>query len=236
MSRPGDEPLDEPVGESLRGAHAHLAQASGRALRYAPGVATFVSVPVEPTEQDWDDLASLLGPGGFADMFSAPAAPPETWEPVFATNGVQMVHSGARPAVAAVDGELVELGATDVRDMLALAAVTEPGPWWERTIEMGTYLGVRRRGELVAMAGERLRPPGWQEISAVCTAPHARGQGLAAALVGTLAARAATRGECAFLHAVSGNTRAQQLYARLGFVPRREVTFRGFRVPGREVG
>jgi predicted GNAT family acetyltransferase len=81
------------------------------------------------------------------------------------------------------------------------------------------------------MAGERLRPPGWTEISAVCTAPAARGRGHAAALVRALVARITTRGERAFLHVADSNTAAIALYDGLGFTTRKAVTFRGFRTP-----
>nr|WP_211370656.1 GNAT family N-acetyltransferase [Nonomuraea turkmeniaca] len=97
--------------------------------------------------------------------------------------------------------------------------------------ELGTYLGVRDNGTLVAMAGERLRPPGWTEISAVCTAPEARGRGHAARLVNALIARIAARNERPFLHVAEANTGAIALYERLGFETRKHVTFRGFRTP-----
>jgi len=124
---------------------------------------------------------------------------------------------------------VVRLGAADVPDMLTLAARTRPGPLWPRTYELGTYLGIRERGVLVAMAGERLRAPGWTEISAVCTAPEARGGGHASTLVRALMAGIRARGERPFLHVASGNASAAALYRRLGFVARADVTFRGFR-------
>ncbi|UBU08814.1 GNAT family N-acetyltransferase [Nonomuraea gerenzanensis] len=262
--------LDDPVGASLRGHHAHLARRLGRAATYQPGVATFCAVSADPDGQEWADLAALLGRGELADLFSCPALPPPDWEPVFALDGRQLVWNGDRPeldaAVVALDAvvvapgaeaaepgvkvaepgvkvaepgvkvaeqraAVVELGVESVPEMLDLVARAQPGPFWPRTRELGTYLGVREGGRLVAMAGERLRPAGHTEISAVCTAPEARGRGYAARLVGTLVARILARGERPFLHVAETNTGAIALYERLGFETREPVTFRGFRTP-----
>lgn len=226
----GMDVLDDPVATSLRGAHAHLSRSYGTALTYDAGVSTFAAVPSHPSERDWDDLAVLLGSGQLADLFSSPEVPPG-WPRVFSNQGRQMIGPSAPLRRHHDDVGIVRLGAADVPAMLELTGETRPGPFFAGTHQMGAYLGVRQHGRLVAMAGERLRPPGWTEISAVCTAPHARGQGLAGRLVGELVEHVLERGERPFLHVSGQNAAAVAVYERLGFRTRRTVTFQGFTTP-----
>lgn len=118
------------------------------------------------------------------------------------------------------------LGADDVPEMLDLVARTEPGPFRPRTIELGTYVGIRDQGNLVAMAGERLRLPSWTEISAVCTDHAYRGRGLATRLLRTVVSGIRVRGEVPILHASADNANAIRLYENLGFRIRRRIPFR----------
>ena len=133
----------------------------------------------------------------------------------------QMIGSDA---IGGPDPEAVILASADVPDMLELVAATQPGPFLERTIELGTYLGLRREGTLVAMAGERMHLDGWTEISAVCTLPAFRGQRFASRLVNDLIARIRTRHERPFLHVMTSNTPAIAVYEALGFTARRSAT------------
>jgi predicted GNAT family acetyltransferase len=126
--------------------------------------------------------------------------------------------------------EAARLTAEDVPEILDLIERTQPGPVRPRTIELGTYLGVRIGGALVAMAGERMHPPGWTEISAVCTDPAHRGRGLATSLVRAVAAGIRARGETPFLHTAASNMPAIRLYESLGFRLRRRTTFGRYRL------
>ncbi len=215
-------PLDNPVLASLAGPHAGLALTRGRAARYLVDVSPFCALPGEPDASDWADAAGLLAPGEAVLFPALQATPPPDWQVLGLGEGVQLV---ATALDAAADEEAVPLGPADVPDMLSLTERAKPGPFLSRTIELGAYLGIRREGRLVAMAGERMRPPGWSEISAVCTDPAWRGQGLGSRLTRAVAAGIVARGETPFLHAIAANTTAIRLYEALGFSYRRDIRF-----------
>jgi predicted GNAT family acetyltransferase len=118
------------------------------------------------------------------------------------------------------DPEMVELGDADSPEMIELTTLTKPGPFGKRTHELGTYLGIRHAGKLVAMAGERMKVPGWTEVSAVCTHPEHIGHGYARILMAEVMRRIRSRGEMPFLHVREDNLRAIELYQRLGFITR----------------
>lgn len=224
------EPLDRPVWESLRGAHASLAIAAGRAARYPAEVSPLAGL-AEPGEDALADLAEIVDAGDFAALFlpDAVALGPH-WTAAGRIELIQMVGEesleGSPEAATAAGPELAPLGAADVGDMLALVEETRPGPFGPRTLAMGRYLGVREAGQLVAMGGERLRPPGYTEVSAICTAPGARGRGLARLVLRALVCAIQHRGEVPFLHVMAGSPSEQSavaLYRRLGFRERRRA-------------
>jgi ribosomal protein S18 acetylase RimI-like enzyme len=221
-------PLDNPVRSALLGGHARFAERHGRALRYPAGVVPFAALSDQPGPGDWADLAALAGPGTTVALAGVREPAPDGWDSALIGEGVQMVYDGAGDAAG---DEVIRLGAADVPEMLDLTARTKPGPFLPRTHELGLYLGIRRNGVLVAMAGERLKPPGWTEISAVCTDEAWRGHGFAARLIQVLAASIQARGDTPFLHAVATNTNAIRLYEALGFRLRRDTVFRRVRVP-----
>lgn len=216
--------LDNLVWASLVGPHAHLAQGQGRARRYPRSMAVFCGADVLD-DGGWSALGELVGPGRAVVLFQPDVgAVGAGFSEIFRSEALQMVADGPL-APWDTDGavEVGVLGPDDVADMLALTSLTEPGPFFDETSSLGTYLGVRDAGELVAMAGERLHGPGVAEISAVCVHPSARRRGLGGLLTSRMAEVIRDRGEVPMLHVATTNDPAIPLYQRLGFRTRRVV-------------
>ena len=173
----------------------------------------------EPNDEAYDSLSSLVEVGDRVGLFlDEEPKPPSNWSMVASMPLLQMVHeNGSLPPAEATLRVFHQLGEADVPEMLALTRLTKPGPFANRTREMGDYFGIRKDGVLVAMAGQRLRLPGFTEVSAVCTHPEHLGQGHARQLITLLLGRIQARGEQAFLHVREDNRRAVELYERMGF-------------------
>lgn len=217
-----DNILDNPVWHSLRGPLSRFAapNSTEELVHFDPEVSVFSAVE-KIDEAGWNRVAELVGPEGVCGFFrDAIPAPPAGWEVHFCAPCLQMV-AGQLPPSSGL--EVARLGPEDGPEMMALAALTEPGPFSPRTFELGRYIGVRRDGTLLAMAGERFRMPGFVEISAVCTHPDARGEGLAAELTLNVAESIRAGGDEAMLHVLESNENAIRLYEKLGFIVRRSV-------------
>lgn len=216
------DPLDFPARSALHGRHAHFAIVAGGARRYDPELGVFAAIDA-PTPEALSGLAALVAAQGDVAFLEAEAPPAVPGLRIVSQDvGVQMVGTNLRPG-RAPDVPIRTLGEADAGEMLALATRTEPGPFFARTHQLGTFLGIKQDGRLVAMAGERMKPDGFTEISGVCTHPDARGRGYARALISAVAEAIRARGEMPFLHAYASNEGAIALYRSLGFVVRREV-------------
>ncbi len=227
--------LDNPAWSALTGPQRDHAQVAGPVARYLPEVSAFGAFAGRPGPSDWTAMAELVGPGAVVITTACTDTPPAGWSVEYDGGAVQLTGEplvGLPPPRAPGGTEVVELGAADVPDMLELVALARPGPFAPRTVELGGYVGVRREGRLVAMAGERMRPVGWAEISGVATHPGHRRQGLGELLVRVVASGIAARGEVPMLHAAADNTPAIRLYEAMGFTLRRRTRFVAARAPG----
>jgi ribosomal protein S18 acetylase RimI-like enzyme len=225
-------PLDNPIWQTLTTTHAGFAEIHNAARKF-PREVSMLGGFSEPTPENYASLAALLSPGEHVGLFlQAPADPPAPWAVVSAGPMFQMLYENGSSSLSAPGSkgarstpEFIRLAQSEVPEMLALTKLTNPGPFGARTYEMGDYFGIRVEGRLVAMAGERLRLPGYTEISAVCTHPDHLGHGYASALMTLLMDRICSRGELPFLHVRSENTRAVQVYEHLGFMKRASLYY-----------
>ena len=224
---PSDAVLDNPVWHALVSAQRGMARVHGLAARYRGDISPLAGLR-EPTRQALQDLRALAQPGEELWLLSdGPLDLPPCWREVRARAIDQMVATTSVPAGPA--SAFVELGDGDVADMAALVELTKPGPFEAHTRDMGAYLGVReganRDGRLVAMSGQRMNLTHYREISAVCSHPDARGQGLTAPLMRELMARIVAEGKTPFLHVKTENGSAKAVYEKLGFSVRRTIYF-----------
>jgi predicted GNAT family acetyltransferase len=215
--------LDRPVWHALTTRQAHVATGGERAWRFVHEVHMF-GASADDSPESLAALAALVPQGGALGTVEAremPVPPGLT---------VQKRAVLAQMTATALQGAPTEcdwqpLGEADAAEMLALATLTEPGPFYPRTHTLGDFIGVRVDGRLVAMAGERMRVPGFTEASGVCTHPDFRGRGYAKALLRVVTGRILARGEAAFLHSYASNAGAIALYESLGYRTRSEVIF-----------
>ncbi len=134
---------------------------------------------------------------------------------------LQMIAASVKTIPATV--KIERLSEADDEQMITLVNVVFPGYYQPATRLMGDYFGIRHNGELVAMAGERMRMDGFTEISAVVTHPDFTGRKYAQQLVSLIAGKNLESGIIPFLHAAETNERAVKIYEHLGFVQRRII-------------
>lgn len=220
----GPHPLDRPLWTALNTGLAAFAEGDGRAMRLNADYGVFLAA-AEPSAECLAAAAALVAPGERLSMLESDPWPlPPGTAVAFEASCDQMIAETVQGGAPAF--ETVALTDADAAEMLALARLTEPGPFARRTNRLGGFVGVRDNGRLVAMAGERLRVPGFIEVSGVCTHPDHRGRGHASALSRLVATRILARGEQPFLHVYTDNRPTVTLYASLGFAFRRTLIHR----------
>ncbi len=215
--------LENPIWYALTTSQVHLSQGDDLARRYHPDFTSLGGL-AEPSKVGFESLAKLLPeakssiglisketlnfPAYLICLHQAPVT--------------QMVCDQLNDCQSK---DFVELNSTDVEAMKKLVTLTQPGPFANRTIEFGSFIGIKESGNLVAMAGERMRIEDMQEVSAVCTHPDYQGRGYARALVFEIARRIIQRGQLPFLHVRQDNVAGIASYKKVGFKESRTMNF-----------
>ena len=218
------ESLGNIIWRALSGSHRRLSVGNERTRRYARDFPALFAFH-DPASADFESFESHCEAGDHLYCTEWVGAAPEGWKVEADLGVVAMLWRGDRPmldhsiAVTALDSSHVE-------EMRALARLTRPGPFAQKPIGLGEWVGVFDAGRLVAMAGERLHADNLREVSGICTHPEAQGRGLARALTLAMVRRQLDRGETPFLHVMPDNARARTLYERIGFEVVREVPLR----------
>ena len=220
-------PLDNPAWHALKSRQAYFAVGDGTVLRYLADVSPFAALE---TPAAMPELGRRMAEGEVAVLWSPEdLEPPPGVDLLIRFPCLQMAAADFRPAEAE---EAPALGPADVPEMIDLAVLTKPGPFYGRTIEMGDFVGLREHGRLAAMAGERMKPSGFTEISAICVHPDFQGRGHARRLTSIVSRRAVAAGFTPFLNVLPDNAAAISLYESLGFRPRRLMQVHVLRKPG----
>jgi ribosomal protein S18 acetylase RimI-like enzyme len=216
-----DHPLDRPIWSALTTRQQALAEGGTLARRYPPAITPFADM-ADISAEGFAALGALMSGSEVAVLFTPdPVTPPADFKILLAETGEQMIGMPAETSIR--DTEIVRLGADDVPAMMALTDLTKPGPFGARTHELGTFLGIKIEGQLVAMAGERMKPANYTEITAVCVHPSHRGRGYGQILLAEVSRQISARGEIPFLHVFSNNDSAIALYRRQGMEIRRRL-------------
>lgn len=217
----GAHPLDRPIWTALATRQQPLAFGDERARRIDPAYGVF-AVARDASDESRAALTELVRVHGDSALVEAePPDVPPGLEVVSRARLWQMVADDLK--LVAPEFAWVDLTDDDAPEMLALATLTRPGPFSSRTHQLGDFVGVKREGVLVAMAGERLKPEGFTEVSGVCVHPDHRGHGYAVGLMSVVAERILARRETPFLHVYDDNVRAIGIYEELGYRLRREM-------------
>ena len=212
------------IWRAFAGSQKHLTTGTDRVRRFATGYSPLLAF-ADPASADFAQIAPYCQAGERFYCGEWTGAQPTGWTVELDTTMCPMLWNGSLPP-AGESLDVVRLRPDHVPQAMELTALTRPGPFGERTIELGEWYGVFEDGLLIAMAGERLQDGRLREISGICTRPEFQGRGLARRMTELMVRRLLARGETPFLHVAAKNTRAVELYKKMGFVVTREVPMR----------
>ena len=222
------KPLDNPIYEALNTEDSNLNRGDKVVAYFDEAVSPFVAM------QNWDEMSQqyalneLPENRSWSVMIAKPIIFLEEFEIIFSIPLYQMICTNLL-SYSDIDLQVQSLNDFHIPEMLTLTALTKPGPFLDRTIDFGNYIGLFEEDKLIAMAGERMHLEEYTEISAVCTDPNHLGKGYGRQLVSVLANQIKQKGKTPFLHVRYDNLRAIEMYKKLGFEIRSEMFFAVFK-------
>jgi GNAT superfamily N-acetyltransferase len=220
--------LDNPAWWALNSLHKDFALGTDQARRYRKAILPFIAYR---TDKDGvpadvlDDLDPWIEPGETFYIIGRLPILPKGWITEFELPCAQMVLPAPSPATTPTPLAIEPLGHHNATEMFELINRIQPGYYNIDTRLLGNYYGIRQQGRLIAMAGERVRIPGFSELSAICTDPAYTGLGYAQQLIAHIGSELFAADVVPFLHVALSNQRAIRLYEHMGFQHRREISF-----------
>jgi GNAT superfamily N-acetyltransferase len=211
--------LDNPIYNALKTGNKKLSIGEGLVNIFRRNVAPFAGME-NNSVKDFETLTAF-GPQINPVVIFTPVKlnTPKNWDVVREFEMLQMVHEGLAPTNSPSQ-QITDLDESHITQMLELTELTKPGPFLQRTIEFGNYTGIFEAGKLVSMAGQRMQPSPYIELSAVCTHPDHLGKGYAGILLNEQIRRVKEAGGIPFLHVLDDNYSAIRVYERVGFKAR----------------
>lgn len=216
--------LDNPAWYALTEIHQPFAVGTNEIKKYQRYIAPWVAhTSSDPT------ILNKLDPfiekeESFYVFDSMPQLPPN----YIHENTVHCLQMICRQEIKATinNAGIEKMGDEDGEEVENLINLVQPGYYNPGTRLMGEYYGIRQNGQLVALAGERMRMNGFTEVSGVVTHPDFTGRKYAQQLVALVVNNNIAAGIIPFLHVAETNERAIKLYEHLGFVNRRFIMVR----------
>jgi ribosomal protein S18 acetylase RimI-like enzyme len=217
--------LDNTIWNAITTGNAGIAMVDGEVGSYMPDIAPFAGMK-EWNEKNLAKLHAFIPAGNRIALSYAdrPVLDENKWKVLRKMEVNQMVYEEPVDVFTTPSSPLiVPLTDEHILQMLELTALTKPGPFLQRTNLFGNYFGIFIDGRLAAMAGQRMHPLPYMEVSAVCTHPDFRGHGYAKAVMLHVMRLILDNSFIPFLHVLTNNSTAIGLYESIGFRTRREL-------------
>ena len=212
-------PLDNPIWSALTTGSATFSFGTDHCRFIDREMGFFAGMP-EYTTKNLETLHASCDQGKRVILFPPDHLPStEGWRVLNDRALLQMVYS-EEIVLPEIKKEWSNLTDIHVPEMLALTELTKPGPFLARTLNFGGYVGAMDGDRLISMAGRRLSPDPYVEISAVCTHPDFLGRGLSSQVLNQVMKGVLAEQKIPFLHVYPDNAPAVRVYEKLGFRPR----------------